>query len=412
MTDTTTKPKDSATSGILRYFSNNMRQYGLLAALIAIIALFAILTGGRLLLPGNVNNLITQNAYVIVLAIGMVMVIIARHIDLSVGSVVALVGAVTAIGISQWHLPWPLAVLLGIVVGGLIGVWQGFWIAYVGIPAFIVTLAGMLLFRGLTLVVLNSQTIGGLPQEFNNLAGGWVPSLFGTFDVSGIFGRQFDEVDLLTIVVVIIVAAAFAFGEWRKRRELTRLELPKEPGFAYIGKIVFAAVFLLFLGVLLAAYNGVPIVLIILAVLIIGYSFVLNRTVFGRNIYAMGGNLQAAALSGVRTKRVDFLIFVNMGALAGLAGVLVAARAGAANPTAGTSYELDAIAAVFIGGAAVTGGVGTVIGAVIGAFVMGVLNMGLSILSVDQAWQQAIKGLVLLLAVAFDLFNKRRSSKG
>lgn len=406
MTDVRTP---SAGARAARYLSANLRQYGLLLALVLIIVLFTALTDGRLLLPGNVNNLITQNAYVIVLAIGMVMVIIAGHIDLSVGSVVAFVGAISAVAVSQWGLPWPVAVLVGLLAGALIGAWQGFWVAYVGIPAFIVTLGGMLLFRGLTLVVLDSKTIGGLPGDFNALAGGWVPPLLGTLDLSGALGRRFGEVDVLTLVAALLVALGFVATEWRKRRELARLELPREPLAAVVGRAALVTVFLLALGLLLAAYNGVPIVLIILAVLILGFSFVLGRTVFGRNIYAIGGNRHAAALSGVRTRRTDFTIFVLMGMLAGLAGILVAARAGAANPTAGTGYELDAIAAVFIGGAAVTGGVGTVVGAVIGAFVMGVLNMGLSIMSVDAAWQQAIKGLVLIAAVAFDLFNKRRS---
>lgn len=379
--------------------SFNVRQYGILVALVVIVLLFQALTAGRLLMPGNVNNLIQQNAYVLILAIGMVMVIIAGHIDLSVGSVVAMVGAVAAIAMQEWGLPWWVAVLLSIACGAVIGAWQGFWIAYVGIPAFIVTLAGMLLFRGLTLVFLTGGTISGLPRPFIAIGSGWLPGVFG-----GILNH-----DALTLMLGLL-ACAFLFAErYRARRNLRRLALPAEPSGLYWGKYTGAVVAIMALCWVLAGYNGTPIILVILGVLILAYSFVLNRTVFGRHIYAIGGNRFAAEMSGVNLRRVDFLIFVNMGVLAAVAGVVSTARAGGAVASAGQNYELDAIAAAFIGGAAVQGGVGTVVGAVIGGLVMGVLNMGLSILAVDAAWQMAIKGLVLLLAVAFDIWNKRRT---
>ncbi|WP_105033743.1 multiple monosaccharide ABC transporter permease [Cryobacterium aureum] len=382
-------------------FAVNLRQYGILAALAIIIVLFQILTDGRLLLPGNVNNLIQQNAYVLILAIGMVIVIIAGHIDLSVGSVVAMVGAVTAISMSSWGLPWWAAVVIALLVGALVGAWQGFWVAFVGIPAFIVTLAGMLIFRGLTLVLLTGGTISGLPSEFTAIGAGWVPAWFGE-----VGGR-----DVLTIALGVLTAFALIVQQLRIRATLRKLELPREPIVSLWIKSGIAAVAIIWFAWLLSGYSGTPIILIVLAVLILGYTFLLNQTVFGRHVYAMGGNLFAAKMSGVKTKWVDFFIFVNMGVLAGLAGVVSTSRAGGAVASAGQNYELDAIAAVFIGGAAVTGGVGTVIGAVIGALVMGVLNMGLSILSVDAAWQMTIKGLVLLLAVAFDIFNKRRAGR-
>jgi putative multiple sugar transport system permease protein len=377
----------------------NPRQYGLLAALIIIIALFQFLTNGRLLMPGNVNNLIQQNAYVLILAIGMVIVIVAGHIDLSVGSVVAMVGAVTAIAMNNWALPWWAAVIIGLLLGALIGAWQGFWIAFVEIPAFIVTLAGMLLFRGLTLVLLTGGTINGLPAPFTAIGAGWLPPVFG----------EVAKKDGLTLLIGVIASAALVLQLIRTRKSLKRLDLPREPVTSFSIKAAGAVIGIMALAWLLAGYNGTPIILIILAALILMYTFILNRTVFGRHIYAMGGNLFAAEMSGVKTKWVNFLIFVNIGVLSGLAGVVSTARAGGAVASAGQNYELDAIAAVFIGGAAVQGGIGTIIGAVIGGLVMGVLNMGLSILSVDAAWQMAIKGLVLLLAVAFDIFNKRRS---
>lgn len=385
-----------------RVFTNT-RQYGILAALAVIIVLFQVLTNGRLLLPGNINNLIQQNAYVLILAVGMVIVIIAGHIDLSVGSVVALVGAISAIAMTQWGLPWWAAIIVALATGAVVGAWQGFWVAFVGIPAFIVTLAGMLLFRGLTLVLLTGGTINALPDEFNAIGGGWLPPLFGTV------GEGRDGRDILTVAIGFVASIAVIIVQLRARRKQARLELLTEGAASFWIKTGVAAIVIIALTWQLSAYRGTPIIFVIVAFLILLYTFILGRTVFGRQVYAMGGNLFAAQMSGVRTARVNFLIFVNMGVLAGLAGVVTTARAGGAVASAGQSFELDAIAAVFIGGAAVTGGVGTVIGAVVGALIMGVLNMGLSILSVDAAWQQTIKGLVLLLAVAFDVLSKRRA---
>jgi putative multiple sugar transport system permease protein len=384
-----------------RRLSIDFRQYGILAALVIIILLFEVLTGGRLLMPGNVNNLIQQNAYVVILAIGMVMVIIAGHIDLSVGSLVAMIGAIAGLAMSQWGLPWWVAVLLCLLVGGLAGAWQGFWIAYMQIPAFIVTLAGMLLFRGLTLVLLYGGTIGGLPSEFVAIGAGWLPSLLG----------QAGRVDILTLVLGLAACGGLVAAQATARQGRRKLSLPVEGFASFAVKIALAVVAIMAVSWQLANYSGTPIILIILAALVLAYSFVLNRSVFGRHVYAIGGNLFSAVMSGVNTRRVNFALFVNIGVLAALAGVVSTARAGSAVASAGQNYELDAIAAVFIGGAAVQGGVGTVVGAVIGGLVMGVLNMGLSILSVDAAWQMAIKGLVLLLAVAFDLINKRRGGR-
>jgi len=396
---TTTTPRPAIK---LPKMPTNIRQYGILAALAIIIVLFQVLTNGRLLLPGNINNLIQQNAYVLILAVGMVIVIIAGHIDLSVGSIVAMVGAISAIAMTQWGLPWWMAVILALVVGALVGAWQGFWVAFVGIPAFIVTLAGMLLFRGLTLVLLTGGTINALPAEFNAIGGGWLPGLLGSI------GEGRGSRDILTVVLGVLVAAALVAQQFRSRAKLRRLALPMEGMASFALKNGIAVVAIIALTWQLSSYRGTPIILVVLAVLILLFTFVLNQTVFGRHVYAIGGNLFAAQMSGVKTNWVNFFIFVNMGVLAGLAGIVTTARAGGAVASAGGSFELDAIAAVFIGGAAVTGGVGTVVGAVIGALIMGVLNMGLSILSVDSAWQQAIKGLVLLLAVAFDVLSKRR----
>ncbi|MCC3279888.1 sugar ABC transporter permease [Arthrobacter sp. zg-Y40] len=372
----------------------DLRAYGILGALAVIILLFQILTGGRLLYPGNVSNLFQQNAYVLILAIGMVIVIIAGHIDLSVGSVVATVGAIAALAMNNWGMPWWAAVLLSLVVGAVIGAWQGFWVAFVGIPAFIVTLAGMLVFRGTALILLTGGTISGLPRPYTAISSGTLPST-GT-------------PDLVTLGIGALACVALVVQQLRGRADLSRLDLPRERNGSFIFKIALAVVAIMYLCYLLAYSRGMPIIVVILAVLVLAYSFLLNRTVFGRHVYAMGGNLNAAMMSGVKTQWVNFFVFVNMGFLAGLAAVVSTARAGGAVASAGGGFELDAIAAVFIGGASVQGGVGTVVGAVIGALVMGVLNQGLSILSVDAAWQQVIKGLVLLAAVAFG-FSRRKA---
>ncbi|WP_404321292.1 multiple monosaccharide ABC transporter permease [Arthrobacter luteolus] len=375
----------------------DLSQYGILAALVVIVLLFQVLTGGRLLYPGNVSNLIQQNAYVLILAIGMVMVIIAGHIDLSVGSVVATVGAIAALAMNNWGMPWWAAVILSLVVGALIGAWQGFWVAFVGIPAFIVTLAGMLVFRGVALILLTGGTISGLPRPFNAIGNGTLPAT-GT-------------PDLLTLGIGALASVALVVQQLKARSDLRKLDLPRERTASFVFKNAVAVAAIMYLCYLLAFNRGTPIILIILAALVLAYSFLLNRTVFGRHIYAMGGNLNAAMMSGVKTRWVNFMVFVNMGFLAGLAAVVSTARAGGAVASAGGGFELDAIAAVFIGGASVQGGVGTVVGAVIGGLVMGVLNQGLSILSVDAAWQQVIKGLVLLLAVAVGFARRGRSAR-
>ncbi|MBU4334955.1 MAG: sugar ABC transporter permease [Actinobacteria bacterium] len=377
----------------------NARQYGIFAALVVIVLLFQVLTDGKLLVPNNVAALFQQNAYVMILAIGMVMVIVAGHIDLSVGSVVAFVGGVVAISMRDWGLPWLLAVVLGIAVGALVGAWQGFWVAYVNVPAFIVTLAGMLIFRGLALVLVG-ETIAGLPPSFIRISKGSLPNVLG---FTG-------NADVVTLVIGALGIAAVWLAQVRARVALRKHNLHVEPLALFLVKIALVAVGIGFLMIVLSfSAGGTPIPLVVVGVLIVAYTFVMGRTVFGRHIYAIGGNRQAARLSGVNTRKVDFWIFVNIGALAGIAAVMTTARSGAAIAAAGTNYELDAIAACFIGGAAVTGGIGRVSGAIVGALIMGVLNMGLSIMAVDSSWQQAIKGLVLLLAVAFDLINKRRA---
>ena len=393
-------PKTESGGSVLHFLGGRLRQIGIFIALIAIVILFQVLTGGTLLTPRNVTSIINQNAYVLILAIGMVMIIIAGHIDLSVGSVVAFVGAMTGIFIVNWGMPWWAGALLGIIVGALIGAWQGFWVAYVGIPAFIVTLAGMLTFRGLTQMVLNNVPITPFPDAYVAIGSGFLPDLTN--------GQSVFEI--LTLILGIAATVGLVTQEFRERAKRVKLGLEDEPRSWFLAKAAFTAVFILGITFVLASYRGTPIVLVILAVLILIYTTVMNQFVFGRHIYARGGNLHAAQLSGVDTKRVDFWLFVNMGVLAAIAGIAFTARSNSALPGAGTGFELDAIAAVFIGGAAVTGGIGTVTGAIIGGLIMGVLNNGMSLLGLGSEVQSFIKGFVLLLAVAFDILNKRRAA--
>ncbi|MBY8870238.1 sugar ABC transporter permease [Micromonospora sp. PLK6-60] len=376
----------------------NLRQSGIYVAFIVIVALFAILTDGVSLSPGNITNIVLQYSYILVLAIGMVIVIIAGHIDLSVGSVVALTGAVSAVLVIQQGQPWWVGVLAALAVGVAVGAWHGFWVAYVGMPAFIVTLAGMLLFRGLTLQVLDNISLSPFPAEYQRVANGFLNGLLG--------GQGFDA---FTLLIAALAVAGYAVSEFRTRVARIRYQQPVESFPLFVARVVLVGAVIMFFGWQLAHARGLPIVLIILAALVIGYGLVTRRTVFGRQVYAIGGNLSAAMLSGVKVRTVNFWIFVNMGFLTGVAGVIYSSRANGAQPAAGNMFELDAIAAAFIGGAAVSGGVGTVVGAMVGGLIMAVMSNGMQLMGVDQSTQSVIKGLVLLLAVAFDIYNKRRA---
>lgn len=380
----------------LRYLTGQLSQVGLFIALIVIVVFFQVTTGGITLKPINISNLIIQNSYILILAVGMVMVIIAGHIDLSVGSVVAFIGALAGVMITEWDLPWPVAVALCLVAGALVGAWQGYWIAYFGIPAFIVTLAGMLAFRGAAQVVLSNKQISPFPQGFRDLGSGFLPSFGST------------GYEPLTMVLGGLTALALVVSGLRQRADRRKHDLEDEPLWWFTAKLVFTVALILLIAVRLASYDGTPIVLVILGVLVIAYSAIMSRAVFGRHIYAIGGNLAAAQLSGVKAQRVTFWLFVNMGVISALAGLVFTAGLNLASPSAGNGFELDAISAVFIGGAAVTGGIGTVPGAIVGGLIIGILNNGMSILGVGTEWQQLIKGLVLLAAVAFDFYNKRR----
>jgi putative multiple sugar transport system permease protein len=383
----------------VKTFRTNIRQYGMFIALVLIMVLFQILTEGILLKPLNITNIILQNSYILVLAIGMLLVIITGHIDLSVGSVAAFVGAISAILMVDMKVPFGLAFILSLIMGALVGAWQGFWVAYVRIPAFIVTLAGMLLFRGLTMIVLKGQSIAPFPETFQKISSGFIPDWF-----SG------GSIHMLTLVIGLILSGVYIWQELRTRATRVRYGFEVSSHGILIAKLAAMIAVINVFTYVLASYEGLPNILVILFLLIIAYSFVMNRTVMGRHIYALGGNEKAAKLSGVKTKQVTFWVFVNMGVLAALSGLIFAARLNAATPKAGVNFELDAIAACFIGGASASGGIGTVVGAMVGGLVMGVMNNGMSIIGLGIDWQQGIKGLVLLLAVAFDIYNKNKSA--
>lgn len=379
--------------------NKNIEKIGMIIALVGIVLIFSFLTWGTLLTPLNVTNIIMQNSYVIILAIGMLLVILTGEIDLSVGSIAAFVGAVSGILMISWNLPTIVAVPIALGIGGLIGAWHGFWIAYVKIPAFIVTLAGMLLFRGLTMIVLDGRTIAPFPDNFRTISSSYLPD----------FLNGGENLHLLTLVLGILAVIVYVFLQIQSRNQSKQLDQNVESDGLFYAKIILISLVLLAFTQRLTAYAGVPYILLILIVLIFGYTFFTNRTISGRHIYAVGGNEKAAKLSGVKTKKVKFWVFVNMGVLSALAGLVFTGRLNAATPQAGQLFELDAIAAAVIGGASLTGGIGTIVGAVIGALIMGVLDNGMSLLGVGVDWQQAIKALVLLGAVAFDILNKKKS---
>jgi putative multiple sugar transport system permease protein len=393
----------------------NLRQNGIFLALIGLVVFFALTTpNAASITPTNFSNLVVQNGYILVLAIGMVMVIIAGHIDLSVGSIAAFIGGVAGILVVRpleqrgWEwlpaLPWWAGILGAILVGAIVGMWQGFWVAYVGIPAFIVTLAGMLLFRGMALLTLQNSNIGPFPDSFRAIGNGFLDK---GKELNALVGFT-DTYNLTALVITALAVVALWFAALRVRSGKIRYGQVVEPRVWFYLKNIILSAMVAYVGFQLSQANGIPITLLLLVFLVVIYTMIMNRTPFGRYIYAIGGNLNAAVLSGINVRKINFWLFVNMGALAALSGVLIAARMNSAVPKAGDGFELDAISSVFIGGAAVQGGVGTVTGSMVGGLIQGVLANGMNLNSVGIDVQMTIKGLVLLLAVAFDVWSKRR----
>lgn len=395
---------DTADTGVIatqkpfsHFLKTHLREYGLLFALIAIMLFFQVVTDGTLLRPVNITNLFLQNSYIIIMALGMLVVIVSGNIDLSVGSVMGFIGALAAVMIVEWH--WPIAAAMGacLLAGVVIGAWQGYWVAYWKIPSFIVTLAGMLMFRGLSLWLLEGQSLGPFPGAFQALSTGFIPDIFGIGRPNG-----------TALAAGAIAAASIVWLALRTRYRRQQYGTETEPAAFFVMRNVIVAGALLYVSYKLATFRGLPNVLISMALLTVVYAFLTENTVVGRRIYALGGNQKAAKLSGIKTERLTFLAFVNMGFLAGLAGLIYAARLNSATPKAGFGVELDVIAAVFIGGASMAGGSGKIVGAVVGAFIMGVMNNGMSLMGIGIDYQQVIKGLVLLAAVFFDVYNKSK----
>ncbi|MCI4666448.1 MAG: sugar ABC transporter permease [Neomegalonema sp.] len=403
----------AAAPSAVAFIKKHMREYGILVAFLAIFSFFAIATGGDLLRPFNLTKVIEQQSFIIVMSVGMLMVIVSGHIDLSVGSVLGFIGGLAAVLISS-GLDYRITIVVCLAAGALIGAMQGFWIAYFKIPSFIVTLAGMLVFKGLTLGILSGSSIG-LPAEFKSLTTTFVPDLFGDFGKTvlgkdGIGLHPYSRFNTLSLLAGIVCAALIAFSAAYSRKLKAKRGVVDEPFSLFVIKTSLICFAVVGFGYLLAGWKGLPNILILMALVVGVYHFITQHTTVGRRVYAVGGNEKAAKLSGINSERLTFLVFANMGFLAALGGLIYAARFGVAEPKAGETLELDIIAAVFIGGASMSGGVGTVIGAVIGALIMGVMNNGMLLLGVEIQWQQVIKGALLLAAVIFDVLNKKKAT--
>lgn len=381
----------------------NMRQYGMMIMLVVVYVFFAILTKGKNLTPMNINNLIMQNGYVVILAVGMLLCVLTGNVDLGVGSVVASCGAVAGTLIIDFGVSTPVAMLAALAVGAAFGVFVGFFVSELEIPPFIVTLATMLMGRGLCYVILKAQTKGPLPASYNWIGTGFLPTIRIMENANGGKG-----IDLICLIVAAVISVLIILAEIKAVATAKKHGLPTAPAWQLILKDAVIIGIVCFFFWKLANYNGIPVVLVLMAILVGIYHFITTNTVAGRQVYAMGGNAKAARLSGINTKRVFFWVYANMGLLAAVAGIVLSARNQSATPKAGDSFEMDAIASCYIGGAATSGGVGTIIGAVVGAFIMGILNNGMSLAGYDTNIQKIVKGMVLLGAVTVDLVSKRK----
>lgn len=383
---------------LLGLFKANIRQYGMFIALFVIMMIFNVLTKGTFVSARNLTNLYLQTGYIAVLAVGMVLVIVAGHIDLSVGSVAAFTGAIAAILQVKMGMGTIPTILLTLVVGALIGIWQGYWIAYRGVPAFIVTLSGMLVFRGAVIGITKGQTIGPFKPAFNSISVGYLQDI-----------GNFTGFHMLSVLFGVVAVLGFILSELHKRKVRKDYQFDVLPGHYFAGKLILVSALIMAFTLSMALYKGIPYTVFIVVAFVALYTFITKKTPIGRHIYAIGGNLEAAKLSGIDTKKTLFAVFVSMGTLAALSGIVYSARLNSAAPSAGNLFELDAIAASYIGGASASGGIGSVVGAIIGALVMASINNGMSLLNMDISFQYMIKGLVLLLAVWFDVSTRSKS---
>ncbi|NLG04998.1 MAG: sugar ABC transporter permease [Clostridia bacterium] len=380
----------------------DLKQYGMFLALIAIFILFFILSKGANATPVNINNLVMQNGYVVILATGMLLCVLTGNVDLGVGSIVALCGASSAILVVDFGAPVWVAFIVALLIGAVSGVFAGFFIAYLGIPPFVVTLATMLMGRGLTYTILKAQTKGPLPDNYVKVGAGFLPTLKITVGTG--------TIDLVAVAIAVIATIFLILTEMKDFKTKKKYGFHTSPLWQLVLKNAIILFIVWFFFMKLAQYNGIPVVLVIMFILVAIYHFITSKTVAGRQVYALGGNAKAARLSGINTKKVFFWVYANMGILAAIAGIVLSARNASATPKAGDGFELDAIGSCYIGGAAAAGGVGTIVGAVVGAFIMGILNNGMSLIGWTTDVQKVVKGIVLLGAVTFDLLSKRKKS--
>ena len=406
--------EEKKTSNALNTIKAVLKSNTMLFVLVGVMILFEVLIRasghGSLFAPANITNIIRQNAYVAILATGMLLCILTGgNIDLSVGSVVALVGALAGVFIVNWGWPIWLAVLACLIIGTAIGAFHGFFIAFIHIPPFITTLAGMLLWRGVATIVLDGRPISPFPEKYLNLFESYIPKA-GDEDIELLGGWVDKQILITTLIVTLICILAYVVLEIISRRNKIKKNYTVQSRGSFIAKLIVLSIVIFIIGQFLARDRGLPVVLILLGVIIAAYSYFTQNTVPGRYLYAIGGNEKAAKLSGVNTNNVMFFAYTNMGFIAAIAALVTIARMNSAQPTAGQNYEMDAIASCFIGGASAYGGTGTVGGAVVGAIFMGVLNNGMSILGVDMNWQRAVKGTVLLAAVIFDVVSKQKKA--
>ena len=378
----------------------DMKQYGMVLALIAVFLIFAVMTGGKNMSPANINNLIMQNGYVVILAVGMLLCVLTGNIDLGVGSIVALCGATVGILMIDYHTNMWVAILAALAVGVLAGMFVGLFVSKLSIPPFIVTLATMLMGRGLTYTLLKAQTKGPLPTSYTYIGAGFLPTMKIPFGNG--------TLDLVSIIVAGIATVLVIMAELKSINTKKKYGFPINPLWQIIIKEAVILMIVWFFFYKLSRYNGIPFVLVIMGVLVGLYHFITSKTVAGRQIYALGGNAKAAKLSGINTEKVFFWVYTNMGILSAIAGIVLSARNASATPKAGDGFEMDAIASCYIGGAATSGGIGTIIGAVVGAFIMGILNNGMSLYGWSTDIQKIVKGAVLLGAVTVDLLSKRK----
>ncbi|MBR3418688.1 MAG: sugar ABC transporter permease [Oscillospiraceae bacterium] len=379
-----------------------IKKYTMVIALCVVFILFAVLTGGRLLYPQNLSNLLLQNAYVLVMACGMLLCILTGgNIDLSVGSTVCLVGAIAAQLLATDRMSPILVILICLLLSVIIGVWQGFWIGNVHIPPFICTLAGMFLFRGLGRAILGSKTVAISNKSFLNIFASYI----------AVPGLDDGEKKWSAFIAGIIIAALLLVNTVRSRAHKAKKGYKQVSAASEFGKIIVIDALVLYYTWKLANYKGIPVMALWVLAVVLIYAFITSKTAFGRYFYAVGGNEKATKLSGINTNFVYFMAYTSMSLLAGLSGLLMAARIGSVNGDTGNSFEMDAIGSCFIGGASAYGGSGTVPGIMVGAILLGVINQGMSIIGLDNNWQYVVKGAVLLVAVIFDVVSNHKTGK-